>query len=105
MTETGKPYDGNYDNFVSLSREIMRGRNTVQQRETVAAVLGSLLPPEAPATFRKIFPFNRATAEFNAWLTTIFFACMCCVCVVHVLYVMCRCCMCCTCIADTKHYM
>lgn len=46
----------------------------MQQRETVAAVLGSLLPPDAPATFRKLFPFNRATAEFNAWLTTIFFA-------------------------------
>lgn len=69
----GKRYDGNYDNFVNLSREIMRGRNTAQQRETVAAVLGSLLPPDAPATFRKLFPFNRATAEFNAWLTTIFF--------------------------------
>lgn len=51
----------------------MRGRNTQQQRETVAAVLGSLLPPDAPATFRKLFPFNRQTAEFNAWLTTIFF--------------------------------
>lgn len=70
----GRPFDSNYDNFVKLSHEIMRGRNTKQQRETVALVLSSLLPPNAPEAFRKLFPFNKATAEFNAWLTTLFFS-------------------------------
>lgn len=55
----GVPYDGSYDSFVELSREIMRGRNTKQQQETVAGVLSSLLPPQAPANFRKWFPFNK----------------------------------------------
>lgn len=70
----GRPFDSSYDNFVGLSREIMRGRNTQQQQETVAKVLSSLLPPQAPEQFRKLFPFNKQNAEFNAWLTTIFFS-------------------------------
>jgi hypothetical protein len=41
----------------------MRGRNTRQQQEAVAGVLSSLLPPQAPANFRKWFPFNKVGRE------------------------------------------
>lgn len=69
----GKPFDGSYDSFVNLSREIMRGRTTKQQQETVADVLGSLLPPQSPERFRQWFPLSRRNAEFNAWITTLGF--------------------------------
>lgn len=69
----GRPFDGTYDGFVDLSRDIMRGRNSQEQQQTVAGVLGSLLPPQAPANFRKWFPLNRRNAEFNAWITTLGF--------------------------------
>lgn len=69
----GKPYDGSYASFVELSREIMKGRNTREQQETVAGVLSSLLPPQAPANFRKWFPFNKTNSVVNAWITTLGF--------------------------------
>lgn len=70
----GVPYDGTYESFVALSREIMKGRNTKEQQETVAGVLGSLLPPQSPERFKKWFPLNKRNAEFNAWITTLGFA-------------------------------
>jgi hypothetical protein len=69
----GAPYDGSYDGFVALSREITRGRSAKQQQDVVDGILGSLLPPQAPANFRKWFPLNRRNAEFNAWVTTLGF--------------------------------
>ncbi|GAB4815549.1 hypothetical protein N2152v2_002595 [Parachlorella kessleri] len=69
----GLPYDGSYESFVDLSREMMRGRNTQQQQEAVAGVLVSLLPPQAPANFRKWFPFNKLNSEVNAFITTLGF--------------------------------
>ena len=42
----GIPFDGSWDDFVNLSREIMRGRNSREQQETVAGVLAGLLPPQ-----------------------------------------------------------
>lgn len=42
----GVPYDSTYDGFVELSRQIMKGRNTKEQQETVANILASLLPPQ-----------------------------------------------------------
>ena len=68
-----KPYDGTYDSFVNLSREIMRGRSTKQQQETVAGVLASLLPPQSPERFKQWFPLSKRNAEFNAWITTLGF--------------------------------
>lgn len=67
------PYDGSYDSFVELSREIMRGRNSKEQQEAVAGVLASLLPPQSPERFKKWFPLNKRNAEFNAWITTLGF--------------------------------
>ncbi len=46
---------------MELSKEIMKGRNSQQQQETVAGVLKSLLPPEASERFRKWFPFNKVS--------------------------------------------
>jgi len=69
----GIPYDGTYESFVELSRQIMKGRNTKEQQEAVAGVLGSLLPPQSPERFKKWFPLNKRNAEFNAWITTLGF--------------------------------
>ncbi len=46
------PPEATYDDFVRISKEIMRGRNPEQQREVVKNVLRSLLPEEAPPAFR-----------------------------------------------------
>ena len=69
-----KPYDGTWDGFVTLSREIMRGRSTREQQEVVAGVLSGLLPPQAPERFRRWFPPNKMNSEFNALLTVLGFA-------------------------------
>ena len=55
----GLPYDGSYENFVELSKEIMRNRSSKQQQDTVADVLASLLPPQAPDRFKQWFPLSR----------------------------------------------
>ncbi|PSC73082.1 beta-carotene isomerase chloroplastic-like [Micractinium conductrix] len=70
----GKAFDGSWDGFVDLSREIMRGRGSKEQQETVAGVLGGLLPPQAPERFRRWFPLNKRNAEFNAFITVLGFA-------------------------------
>ena len=44
---------------MDLSKEIMKGRSSKQQRETVSGVLGGLMPPQASARFRKWFPVNK----------------------------------------------
>ncbi len=44
---------------MDLSKEIMKGRSSKQQRETVSGVLGSLMPPQASARFRKWFPVSK----------------------------------------------
>lgn len=41
-----------YEDFVRVSKEIMRGRNPAQQKAVVLDVLHSLLPPQAVAQFR-----------------------------------------------------
>lgn len=46
------PKEATYDDFVRISKEIMRGRSTQQQQEVVLKVLASLLPEQAPAGFR-----------------------------------------------------
>lgn len=46
------PEEVTYDDFVRVSKEIMRGRNTAEQREVVSKVLQSLMPEQAPGVFR-----------------------------------------------------
>lgn len=70
----GQKFDGSWDGFVDLSREIMRGRNSLEQQETVAGVLAGLLPPQAPERFRRWFPLNKFNAEVNAFITVLGFA-------------------------------
>ncbi len=55
------PYTEGFEGFVELSKETMRGRNSLGQQQTVAGVLQSLLPPDAPNTFRKLFPLSRVS--------------------------------------------
>lgn len=70
----GLPFKEGFQGFVELSKEMMRGRNSQQQQQTVAGVLESLLPPNAPASFRKLFPMSQWTAEINAMITKTMFA-------------------------------
>ncbi|CAI5954651.1 unnamed protein product [Closterium sp. NIES-64] len=58
-----------YEAFVEVSRRVMQGRSAAEQRAIVANVLVSLLPPNAPATFRKWFPPSKWSAEINAAIT------------------------------------
>ena len=63
-----------WEGFVDISRDVMRGRNSKQQQETVAGVLTSIMPPGAPAQFKKLFPLTAESLETNAWITTKFFS-------------------------------
>ncbi|EPS62650.1 hypothetical protein M569_12140, partial [Genlisea aurea] len=65
--------DYDYESFVHASRRVMVGRSPLQQQQIVREVLLSILPPGAPAQFRKLFPPTRWAAEFNAALTVPFF--------------------------------
>ncbi|KAL9258386.1 Beta-carotene isomerase D27, chloroplastic-like protein [Drosera capensis] len=66
-------WDYDYDSFVDVSRRVMQGRSRDQQQEVVREVLLSMLPPGAPAQFRKLFPPTKWAAEFNAFVTVPFF--------------------------------
>ncbi|GAV88897.1 DUF4033 domain-containing protein [Cephalotus follicularis] len=65
--------DLDYDSFVDVSKRVMQGRSRMQQQQVVREVLLSMLPPGAPAQFRKLFPPTKWAAEFNAALTVPFF--------------------------------
>ncbi|KAK7393846.1 hypothetical protein VNO78_22410 [Psophocarpus tetragonolobus] len=62
-----------YECFVDVSRRVMQRRSRSQQQQVVREVLLSMLPPGAPAQFRKLFPPTKWAAEFNAALTVPFF--------------------------------
>ncbi|KAL1358112.1 beta-carotene isomerase D27, chloroplastic [Arachis hypogaea] len=62
-----------YESFVNVSKRVMERRSRAQQQEVVREVLLSMLPPGAPAQFRKLFPPTKWAAEFNAALTVPFF--------------------------------
>lgn len=68
-----KLWEWDYESFVDASKSVMKGRSRQQQQEVVREVLLSMLPPGAPAQFRKLFPPTRWAAEFNAALTVPFF--------------------------------
>ncbi|XP_057430439.1 beta-carotene isomerase D27, chloroplastic [Lotus japonicus] len=73
--EENKKKEGLYDyeSFVDVSKRVMQSRSRVQQQQVVREVLLSMLPPGAPAQFRKLFPPTKWAAEFNAALTVPFF--------------------------------
>ncbi|XP_010267423.1 PREDICTED: beta-carotene isomerase D27, chloroplastic [Nelumbo nucifera] len=66
-------WDYDYESFVNVSKRVMQGRSRKQQQQVVREVLLSMLPPGAPAQFRKLFPPTKWAAEFNAALTVPFF--------------------------------
>eukprot|EP00262_Sarcandra_glabra_P018585 TRINITY_DN6721_c0_g1_i4.p1 TRINITY_DN6721_c0_g1~~TRINITY_DN6721_c0_g1_i4.p1 ORF type:complete len:252 (+),score=24.75 TRINITY_DN6721_c0_g1_i4:304-1059(+) len=66
-------FEIDYESFVDVSRSVMKGRSRTQQQQVVREVLLSMLPPGAPAQFRKLFPPTKWAAEFNAALTVPFF--------------------------------
>ena len=59
LAPVGVSYEPGYEGFVELSKQIMEGRNSKQQQQAVLGVLDALLPPDAPTTFRKIFPLKQ----------------------------------------------
>lgn len=66
-------FEYDYESFVEVSKRVMQGRSRLQQQQVVREVLLSMLPPGAPAQFRKLFPPTKWAAEFNAALTVPFF--------------------------------
>lgn len=53
LSTAGLPYKEGFDGFVDLSKEMMRGRNSLQQQQTVAGALIDLCIPhiaESPNT-------------------------------------------------------
>lgn len=64
-----KPTQTGFDGFVEVSKQIMKGRSSPQQREIVKQVLYSIMPPGSPRMFRLLFPPNQASAEVNAQIT------------------------------------
>ncbi|KAL2327114.1 hypothetical protein Fmac_020541 [Flemingia macrophylla] len=62
-----------YESFVDVSKRVMQRRSRIQQQQVVREVLLSMLPPGAPAQFKKLFPPTKWAAEFNAALTVPFF--------------------------------
>ncbi|CAN6480413.1 unnamed protein product [Victoria cruziana] len=62
-----------YESFVDVSKRVVQGRSRKEQQEVVREVLMSMLPPGAPAQFRKLFPPTKWAAEFNAAITVPFF--------------------------------
>ncbi|PIN09410.1 Beta-carotene isomerase [Handroanthus impetiginosus] len=66
-------FDYDYESFVDVSKRVMQGRSRLEQQKVVREVLLSMLPPGAPAQFRKLFPPTKWAAEFNAALTVPFF--------------------------------
>ena len=69
------PYEPGYEGFVELSKQIMSGRNSKQQQQAVLGVLEALMPPNAPATFRKLFPFKQVHLQFLLLFNRITNAC------------------------------
>eukprot|EP00878_Enallax_costatus_P007865 GHUV01008230.1.p1 GENE.GHUV01008230.1~~GHUV01008230.1.p1 ORF type:complete len:294 (+),score=80.49 GHUV01008230.1:154-1035(+) len=60
------PRDTQYDDFVRVSKEILRGRSTAQQHALVRQVLLSLMPPGLPAATKALFRPTQWAAEVNA---------------------------------------
>ena len=58
---------GGYDGFVDLSKKIMQGRSTTEQRQVVARVLNSLVPNIALRNIRRFFSPTQLVCELNAW--------------------------------------
>eukprot|EP00798_Chlamydomonas_sp_ICE-L_P028392 gene28392-31528_t len=62
-----------YDDFVTVSKEIMKGRSPLEQQMLVRQVLFSLMPDNMPQVFRKIFPPNQSSHEINAFIASLGF--------------------------------
>uniref|UniRef100_A0A383VCL9 Beta-carotene isomerase D27-like C-terminal domain-containing protein n=1 Tax=Tetradesmus obliquus TaxID=3088 RepID=A0A383VCL9_TETOB len=60
------PNDTQYEDFVRVSKEILRGRSTQEQHALVRRVLLSLVPPGVPAACKVLFRPTQWAAEVNA---------------------------------------
>ncbi|MEO0538467.1 MAG: DUF4033 domain-containing protein [Cyanobacteria bacterium P01_A01_bin.123] len=62
-----------YDGFVTLSKQIMQGRNAQEQQALVAVVLKSLVPAPVLWLIRTLFSPTQLVCELNAWFATVLF--------------------------------
>eukprot|EP00798_Chlamydomonas_sp_ICE-L_P014191 gene14191-20160_t len=67
------PLIARYEDFVRVSKELMKGRSPIEQRLLVRNVLFSIMPTSLPATFRTMFPPSKMSAEINARMATLGF--------------------------------
>jgi hypothetical protein len=63
---TDTPSNG-YAGFVDLSKQIMRGRNALEQQRVVAQVLQSLVPAPVLWIIRTVFSPTKLVCVLNAW--------------------------------------
>ena len=61
----GQPYDGSTRDLWSCPVRSCGATTARNSNKQSAGVLESLLPPQAPANFRRWFPHNKRNAEFN----------------------------------------
>ncbi|PLS68980.1 MAG: DUF4033 domain-containing protein [Cyanobacteria bacterium M5B4] len=62
-----------YEGFVSLSRAVMQGRNSSEQRAVIAIVLQSIIPNFVLVIIRNLFTPNQTVCELNAWFASLLF--------------------------------
>lgn len=67
------PLVARYEDFVRVSKELMKGRSPIEQRLLVRNVLFSLMPENLPQTFRTMFPPTQMSCEINARMATLGF--------------------------------
>jgi Beta-carotene isomerase D27-like, C-terminal len=58
---------GGYEGLVTVSKQIMHGRNAEQQQVVVAQILGSLVPAPVLWAIRTLFTPTRLVCVLNAW--------------------------------------
>jgi len=64
----------NYDNFVKLCFDAIRGKNATEQTKQSLEVMRSFLPPKGDQAFRILFPAGKTSYEINAAITKAVFS-------------------------------
>jgi len=62
-----------YSGFVSLSKAVMNGRNSQEQRDLIRVVLQSIIPGFVLKAIRTLFTPNQTVCELNAWFASLLF--------------------------------
>lgn len=68
-----KDFPIGYAGFVSLSYEVMQGRDSQKQRDVIAVVLQSIIPGFVLQVIRYVFSPTKLVCELNAWFASLLF--------------------------------